>query len=81
MSQGGRIITGLQNDIVPAFGRGMSREVVSYLIPEIEPVLIFILVFEQGCHWEDRDSQWAVVAWQKGFLGRSRGLRRDVAVA
>jgi hypothetical protein len=57
----------LENNIIPAFVRDVSREVVSNLIPKVKPVLILLLVFEQGCHWEDMER--TTVAWQECFLG------------
>ena len=30
----------------------VTRQVVGYLVPEIEPVLILFLVSKKGCHWQ-----------------------------
>jgi hypothetical protein len=59
----------------------MPRQIMSYLVPKIEPILILVLIFEQGCHWQDGDVHWAVVAWQEGFLGGSGGRMLQIAIA
>lgn len=80
--QDGGVVASLQNDVVPAFGRGMPRELMSYLIPKIEPILVFFLVSEQGCHWQNGDER-AALAWQEGFrlFGGCRGGRLRIAIA